>query len=68
MNYLSARLTTARIRAKMILQEKKGMELIQVAMLIAIAVVIGLIFHKQIGAFITSIFDSLRADDYTSKF
>ena len=68
MYYLSANITRVCIRAKQILREKKGMELIQVAMLIAIAVVIGLIFHKQIGAFITSIFDSLRADDYTSKF
>jgi hypothetical protein len=45
-----------------------GMELIQVAMLIAIAVVIGLIFHKQIGEFITSIFESLRADDFKKSF
>ena len=51
-----------------ILKENKGMELIQVAMLIAIAVVIGLIFHEQIGEFITSIFDTLSPDDYTDGF
>jgi len=56
------------LKASRILKENKGMELIQVAMLIAIAVVIGLIFHEQIGAFITSIFDTLSPDDYTDGF
>ena len=51
-----------------ILRRNDGMELIQVAMLIAIAVVIGLIFHEQIGAFITGVFDTLSPDDYTGDF
>ena len=55
-------------RAVRTVSNQKGMELIQVAMLIAIAVVIGLIFHKQIGEFITNIFASLKADDFTKSF
>ena len=37
----------------------KGMELVQVAILIAIAVVIGLIFNKQITAFVNRVFKDL---------
>ena len=41
----------------------KGMELVQVAILIAIAVGIGLIFNKQITSFVNGVFkDLLRAD------
>ena len=40
----------------------KGMELVQVAILIAIAVVIGLLFSKQITSFVNGVFrDLLRA-------
>ena len=40
----------------------KGMELVQVAILIAIAVVIGLLFSKQIMTFVSGVFrDLLRA-------
>jgi hypothetical protein len=38
---------------------KKGMELVQVAILIGIAVFLGLIFKTQIGDFINSIFGNL---------
>jgi hypothetical protein len=38
---------------------KKGMELVQVGILIGIAVFLGLIFKKQIGDFINVIFNSL---------
>ncbi len=37
----------------------RGMELVQVAILIAIAVVIGLIFNKQITAFVNKVFKDL---------
>jgi hypothetical protein len=38
---------------------KKGMELVQVGILIGIAVFLGLIFKTQIGDFINQIFNSL---------
>lgn len=39
--------------------DSRGMELVQVAILIAIAVVIGLIFNKQITAFVNGVFKDL---------
>ncbi len=42
---------------------KKGMELVQVAILIAIAIALGLIFKTQIASFVNRVFgDLLRAD------
>jgi hypothetical protein len=38
---------------------REGMELVQVAILIAIAVVVGLIFNKQIVAFVNDVFKDL---------
>jgi hypothetical protein len=38
---------------------KRGMELVQVGILIGIAVFLGLIFKTQIGDFINNIFNSL---------
>ena len=38
---------------------RSGMELVQVAILIAIAVVVGLIFKDQILSFVTGTFDDL---------
>ncbi|MDR2354793.1 MAG: hypothetical protein LBE16_01220 [Clostridiales Family XIII bacterium] len=38
---------------------KKGMELVQVGILIGIAVFLGLIFKTQIGDFINNIFNNL---------
>lgn len=38
---------------------KRGMEMVQVAILVAIAIGIGLIFKNQIGSFVTSTFDNL---------
>ena len=37
----------------------RGMELVQVAILIAIAIVIGLIFNKQITNFVNRVFKDL---------
>lgn len=39
--------------------DDRGMELVQVAILIAIAVVIGLIFNKQITSFVNGVFKDL---------
>ena len=39
--------------------DNKGMELVQVAILIAIAIVIGLIFNKQITSFVNGVFKDL---------
>ena len=39
--------------------DNSGMELVQVAILIAIAVVIGLIFNKQITSFVNGVFKDL---------
>lgn len=38
---------------------KKGMEMVQVAILVAIAVGLGLIFKDRIGEFIANTFDGL---------
>jgi hypothetical protein len=40
---------------------KRGMELVQVGILIGIAVFLGLIFKNQIGDFINGVFKSLTA-------
>lgn len=44
--------------------EKSGMELVQVAILIAIAVAIGLIFKDQILDFVNNTFDGLLNADF----
>jgi hypothetical protein len=44
---------------RVIKNSKKGMELVQVGILIGIAVFLGLIFKTQIGDFINNIFNSL---------
>lgn len=43
---------------------KKGMELVQVAILIAIAVGLGVIFRTRIGSFVTTTFDSLASSGF----
>lgn len=40
-------------------KNKKGMELVQVAILVAIAIGLGLIFKEKIGEFVTGTFDNL---------
>lgn len=42
------------------LGNKSGMEMVQVAILIAIAVIIGLIFKTEITSFVNDMFDSLQ--------
>ena len=43
-----------------------GMEMVQVALLIGIAIAIGLIFREKIGAFIEGIFGNLNAETFTT--
>ena len=48
--------------------KKAGMELVQVAILIAIAIGIGLIFKTQISSFINDIFGNLKSGNFTDGF
>jgi len=43
---------------------KKGMEMVQVAILVAIAIGLGLIFKEQIGDFINNTFESLNGSSF----
>ena len=43
---------------------KKGMELVQVAILIAIAITLGLIFKDQISRFVNNVFGDLLRSDF----
>ena len=42
-----------------LMPDRRGMELVQVAILIAIAVAVGLIFNKQITSFVNGVFKGL---------
>ena len=46
------------------IKNEKGMEMVQVAILIAIAIGVGIIFKDSIGSFIKDIFDKLNADSF----
>lgn len=50
--------------AALSLRSKKGMELVQVGILIAIAVGIGLIFKEQIGLFVNNTFSTLLGSSF----
>ena len=39
--------------------DRRGMELVQVAILIAIAIAVGLLFNKQLTSFVNGVFKSL---------
>ncbi|HML36678.1 MAG TPA: Flp1 family type IVb pilin [Bacillota bacterium] len=51
---------------KMISNNKKGMEMVQVAILVAIAIGLGLIFKQQIGDFIKTTFESLNGNNFSN--
>jgi hypothetical protein len=55
------------LKSQEILRKKDGMELLQVALLVAIAIIIGLFFKEQITTFVQNIFDGLNSDDYDSQ-
>ncbi|MBO4880155.1 MAG: hypothetical protein IKW92_04040 [Firmicutes bacterium] len=51
------------VRIETKLRAQEGMELVQVAILIAIAIFLGLIFKDKIGKFVNNVFgDLLKAD------
>lgn len=43
---------------------KSGMEMVQIAIIIAIAIAAGIIFKDKIGAFINDVFGGLSANDF----
>ena len=50
-----------KVRGKWVrIKSKKGMELVQVALLIALAVALGLIFRTEITDFVNNTFDGLN--------
>lgn len=50
---------------KLMTNNKKGMEMVQVAILVAIAIGLGLLFKDRIGEFINSTFESLNGNNFT---
>lgn len=46
------------------MRSRKGMELVQVAILVAIAVALGLIFKTQITEFVSNTFSALLGTDF----
>ncbi|MEG0156345.1 MAG: hypothetical protein RR626_06850 [Anaerovoracaceae bacterium] len=49
-----------KLKQKMKKSNTKGMEMVQVAILVAIAIVLGLIFKTEITAFINKTFEALN--------
>lgn len=45
-------------------KQKRGMEMVQVAILVAIAVALGIIFKSQITAFVNEVFSRLDAGSF----
>jgi hypothetical protein len=52
------------MKLKFCQNSKAGMELVQVAILIAIAIALGLIFKAQIGDFVDGVFGDLLGSDF----
>ena len=52
------------MKLKFFKNSKAGMELVQVAILIAIAIALGLIFKAQIGDFVDGVFGDLLGSDF----
>jgi len=53
-------------KIKAILGNIGGMELVQVAVLVAIAIVVGLIFKNQIMGFVNDVFNALTGANFPS--
>ena len=51
-------------RIKAVFTDNRGMELVQVGLLIAIAIAIGLIFKTQITEFVNDVFGGLKASSF----
>ena len=52
------------VRMETKLRAQEGMELVQVAILIAIAIFLGLIFKDKIGKFVNNVFGDLFKADF----
>lgn len=52
-------------KIKEILTDNSGMELVQVGLLIAIAIALGLIFKTQITDFVNDVFGGLKASSFS---
>ena len=53
-----------RTKIRMLLGNKKGMEMVQVAILVAIAVAAGIIFKSSVVDFVNRIFGNLDAANF----
>ena len=53
------------VHMKLVSNNKKGMEMVQVAILVAIAIGLGLMFRESIGEFLTRTFKALLESDFT---
>ena len=51
-------------RLAMPVRNKKGMEMVQVAILVAIAVAVGIIFKSSVTDFVNKIFGNLNAANF----
>ena len=51
-------------KSKNILKSEAGMELVQVAILVAIAIVIGILFKDRIAEFVENVFKELSSDKF----
>lgn len=51
-------------KSKGVFRDNSGMELVQVGILIAIAVGLGIIFKTQISTFVNDVFSSLTASSF----
>jgi hypothetical protein len=49
---------------KKLIHNKRGMEMVQVAILVAIAIGLGMLFREKISDFITTTFDSLTNSNF----
>lgn len=63
-NFNSVKFGKMKARKISLIRNKKGMEMVQVAILVAIAVAVGLIFKGSILDFVNSIFGNLNAANF----
>lgn len=49
---------------KRVFSNKAGMEMVQVAILVAIAIAVGIIFKTQVTDFVNKIFSNLNASNF----
>lgn len=54
-------------KLKKIFKDERGMEMVQVAILVAIAIAVGIFFKDKITDFVTTIFDKLDGASFNEK-